>query len=269
VGGTLEWRIVAFEVNRATGTVTQTGYYYFARSVNQFYCSFADANNESGNQTLRVSLYHNPAYTPNMIWYLEIDCVTGEVSSPFDGGISHNVLTATSTLQVHGGSDSSPNVTPAVAHNAAVDRRMFYCTAGPFAPRILYAEGDAVDRDSWVYYALNVDTLDTEDYGAAGTRFGYVDTANYLPGMCAPDPAYDDTTFLARNPIEGNRTLEQWWTSRGVLTSEILISTSATIPIRPYMPKNGGPFLMYYDLTSYGVGGTFYSTGSIRSVKRR
>jgi hypothetical protein len=201
-----------------------------------------------------------------MIWYVEIDCVTGEVISPFET-LDFNLFTALNDLEMRGSSDTAPDVVPAIAHDASVDRRLFYAAAGPCNRRIAYAEWPASNPDAATYKVLDLDRTTTTEHGAAGMRFGYRATANYLPGMCFDNPAHDDTIYLARNPDGSPATLERHRTTRSGATSTVLLRTSSSKPIRPIRACNGGPFLMYFDLTSYGIEGTFLSTGAARAVE--
>lgn len=270
-GDMTEWRIATFSVDRRNGAVAPGETLHFAGSDGgQFYGSFAEARNAAGSQVLRVAMYHNPAAAPNLIWYLEIDCVTGDVTSPADPALAGNVLTAGSTgrIELRGGSNSSPAVVPVLPHSDDIGRRMFYCAAGPWHRRIAYAEWPAGLPDRATYKVLDLDTGITTDYGAAGSRFGYTPEANYLPGMCFDTPAHDDTVYLARNPAGGPATLERHWTQRGVATHAVLRSSETTVLTRPIAPAGGGPVLLYFDQTDYGRRGTFIAEGQTRAASK-
>lgn len=267
VAAGVSWRFQQISVNQATGAVTVGPIRYFVQSSGgQFYCSFADANKTSGNQVLRVAAYHNPAMTDNHIWYMEIDCVTGDVTSPVHnaGASFHNVLSAVADTQLNG-NQAAPAITPILAHNASVDRRMFYVSAGPFKPRVAYAEWAAAAPDAAMYKVYDVQAGTTKDIATAGTRFGYTAEANYLAGMCFESPAVDDTVYVARNLTV--KTIERYWTGRGAVTmSKILAASTTTTPIRPLCAKNNGPALMFFDMRQYS---DFAPQGDVRSVNAK
>jgi hypothetical protein len=258
-GATAAWDIHQLSVNQATGVITVGTKLKFLSAGGQFYCSFADAFNPTGDQIIRVAATYNPAHPNNPIFYFEINAATGVVTNPF-GTLSHNVKTAPARFDVH-------TTTPALAQDETVDRRLHYVTAGPYKPRFLFAEWPAGNVLADEYFAFDVNTATRTNYGPAHKEFGYTAEANYLPGMCAPSPAYDDTVFLCRDAGPGDEgTIERVWTRRGVLTFDVLQTFLNTTPIRPLRPKNGGPLVIFFDMSSYA---DFVTTGVLRSTLER
>ncbi|WP_157139161.1 hypothetical protein [Gordonia alkanivorans] len=258
------WRFARFSVNQATRAVTPLSTLFFAKSSGgQFYGSFADARVASGNQKIRAAMYHNPAQPDNHVWYLEIDVVTGAVTNPF-GTITLNVLTATEDLELNG-NQTSPAVTPALAHDSAVDRRLFYVSDGPYKPRIAYAEWPTGQPDNATYRVFDVQAGTSTAVVAAGPRFGYTAEANYLCGMAFDSPATDDTVYVARNLNPGGR-LERYWTGRSGTTRSKVLATSKYPIIRPLTARGRGPLVMWFDLESYDY---FLAAGWLRSSNNR
>lgn len=180
-GNNTTWRIARVSVNQATGALSVGTVTTVLSSPNrQCYVTTADAYNASGNQVIRFSWGYNPAQPVHAIYYIEIDAVTGAITSPFDSSLTANV-SGTGLPIV------DTNLNPLIPEPAGdVSRRLFYTRPGPDAPAVAYAEGLVSDPDNWTYVLQEINPPKPNDpYGGLTPNTGYASAA-YRSAMSQP-----------------------------------------------------------------------------------
>lgn len=249
---TTTWWVQPLTVDQATGTVTPGTAFQLVNGIGkQCYLSVADAHAATG-QVLRLAWGYNPAQPTHAVFYLEIDVVTGAITSPADPTVAAN-MDGTS-LPIY-----DNTLLPLIPEPAAgMSRRLFYTRPGPAAPAVAFADWSEADPDGAVYRVLGSDgaggwTL--TELGEAGPRIGFSAVANYLPGLAFPDPAVDDTVAVARR-VDGATTLTV--VTDGTATT--FVPSTEQVWARPVFPVNDAHgHLVASHVLAYGTSYTEYS----------
>ncbi|WP_227687030.1 hypothetical protein [Spirosoma arboris] len=133
-----QWTAMTFSVNQATGafTVTRPPRIILSGNNKQTYITTADAFNATGNQVIRIAMGFNPEATSHSVYYLELDAVTGALTSPVTSTLSANIYTQTSTPV----SDNSLSALIPDNSGDAESRRLYYVRSGPAEPAIAYLD---------------------------------------------------------------------------------------------------------------------------------
>ncbi|AMS03930.1 minor tail protein [Gordonia phage UmaThurman] len=259
------WDIIDFTVHQHTGVVTIVDRRPFLQGQNlQWYCTTVSAHDPSG-QKIRVGAYANPSSWQHAIWYVEIDVETGIVTCPTVPGLNHDIESG--VLQAFNAT-TGPGFAAALAQPATgISRRLLAIRPGPAAPAILWAEWPESSPNVATYYltTLSGGAWSTVSMGAAGPRFGYTSTSNYLAGGCFPNPCYTDELYLARNADPS--VVERSYINRaGTRVFETVASSEDSVLIRPHLAYGGSAAkVMFTALTDYSDTG-FTFAGTCRSV---
>lgn len=145
--GNTAWGFVQLEVDQATGVIWHDPYQPVVSAPSrQCYISVADAHTpDTANQVLRMGWGYNPAQPVHDIYYMEIDVVTGRVSSPVSpswGTTIGNPITDTAT-----------SLPPLIPHNGEGNsRRFFYVRPGPDTAAVAYADWAEATPDEATYH---------------------------------------------------------------------------------------------------------------------
>ncbi|WP_372595659.1 hypothetical protein, partial [Actinotalea sp.] len=129
---------------------------------------------------------------------------------------------------------------------------------GPALAAVAYAEWDESTPDAATYYvtARSGTGWTTTEYGTAGPRLGYTDTANYIAGMAFPNPCIDDRVAVARQ-VDGLSSVDMYVGD----TSTQLAASATTRLARPAFPINGDPTrVIASDVSYYGASYTDYAS---------
>lgn len=237
---TNEWRLTPFTVNQTTGAVTFEATRTVFSSSSTIYIMSAPGPDD----TLRVVQGYNPANTVhNAVRWFDINLGSGDVTCPQDPSVNANVLTQ----------DDLPiaveSVAPLLAPlPAGWSRRLFYPRPGPASRAVAYAEWDNSNPDAATYYTYTEGESGwtVRSYGVAGPRVGYNATANYISGMSFPNPAVDDTVYVAR--YSAGRGLIEMFNSSG---RRILESSTAAHLIRPMSAIGDPEYVVAWSVHSY------------------
>lgn len=235
-GNNTTWRIARVSVNQATGAISVGTVVTVLSSPNrQCYVTTADAYSASGNQVIRFSWGYNPAQPVHAIYYIEIDAVTGAITSPFDSSLTAN-MSGTGLPII------DTNLTPLLPEPASgVSRRLFYTRPGPDAPAVAYAEGQAASPDNWTYIVQEINPARPADpYGGLTPNTGYASAA-YRAAMSQPN-GFEYTSILTTPSSAANTEFGRSYTS----------GASAGFFLR--MLSSGTP-----SFTTYTAGGTAVS----------
>jgi len=238
------WRMVPMTVNQATGAVTFGSMVNVMSATEQAYISTADAHTPSG-QTIRFAWGYNPAAPVSEVRYVEVDAVTGAITSPVDATVSANMDGTNLPLVDTTVGALLPDV------GTGRSRRLFYARPGPATPAVAYAEWDEATPDEATYKVTTL-TGTTTEYGIAGPRVGYSSAANYVAGMAFPNPCADDRVAVAR-VSEGTSTVELWVAGAGTVLAE-----SSTRLVRPQFPAGRDDRVICSAVSYYGTTYTDY-----------
>ncbi|MEN1977056.1 hypothetical protein, partial [Cellulomonas olei] len=233
--GNYSWAIVPFSVDQATGVITWGVEQRLVTGSYQVYLSVMDAH-APGDQTLRVAWGFNPGPTHNPINYLEINTVTGAVSSPVDPSIVANVAGAGLPLEA----DAVTPLLPDVLDTQS--RRLHYVRPGPALPAIAYAEWDRDDVASAVYkliYLTEAGEWEIREYGTSGPTLHSNGVGSYIGGMAFPDPCPDDQVVVARK-ASGLSTVEAFRSDASGTFPRTLVEDPMYRLARPMPAKGGG-----------------------------
>lgn len=233
------WGFLELTVNQPAGSVTNTPWQRLFSAVG--YLSIAESH--GATETLRIFLGENPANDNNELYYIEIDKLTGDIRVPSAPALSANMDGTGLPLAIK----TSTPVVPATP--PTMSRRLFYSRPGPVSPAVLYAEWSKENPDGAIYKSavLESGAWVIREHGPTGSRFGYVASANYLPGGSFPDPCGSDLMYLARYDAE----------QRTSVIEEVRAGTPRTVVetpgrlARPILPKNGSSLLSQARFTSY------------------
>jgi hypothetical protein len=262
--------IIPFTINQATGTITWGTEQLVFRSYGsggdsrQLYIAVADDYAElttpGANQRIRCALFHNPADDEldgydHAVWYFEIDCVTGDVTSPDNPGLTGNVLTG-ANLPIN-----MPPAVPRIADTAGSSRRVFGVRPGPDAPAIALAEWPLADTSSATYRVHECADRAPGDpyvwsdrfYGASGAAFGY----SYYAGLAFDKPSHNKRLFKAATDgttdtlVRYDRDSEDVDTPTTLVTQPISSGRLAR-PYPPYAPYGAPPYdVLFNNITHY------------------
>lgn len=169
--GNAMWRIYQFNVDKKTGNMYSehtTGRTFVTSPGRQCYISSADAHAE-GNQVIRFAWGYNPAQPVHAVYYIELDVVTGNITSPIDPDLNANYYT-NAGLPI-----DDASITPMLEEpSEGMSRRLFYTRPGPDAPAVAYAEWTIGDEDNAVYRVSEIEQ--DVDRGGLQTNSGYIST---------------------------------------------------------------------------------------------
>ena len=143
-----DWRRLYLSVDQLTGQVNVTGSNgatLVSSPSRQCYVTTADAHNSNGNQVIRMAWGYNPAQATHAIYYIELDLVTGAITSPYHPALNAN-LDGTNLPIV----DTA--ITPMIPETGAgKSRRLFYTRPGPDFHAVAYADWTIGDEDNAIY----------------------------------------------------------------------------------------------------------------------
>lgn len=234
--GTLAWAYVQCSVDQATGTITWGAQQQLVTGTSQAYLSVMNAH-AAGDQTLRVAWGFNPGPDYHPLMYIEINTVTGAITSPLDPTLAANMSGAGLPMV-------STDITPLLPDlPPEQSRRLFYVRPGPALPAVAYAEWDETTPDEAVYKVTQLTASGewtTRDYGTSGPRLGFSVGGNYIAGMAFPDPCPDDRVVVARK-VGGMSTVEAYRTDDTGTFPLTLVEDGTFRLARPIVAKDGGP----------------------------
>jgi hypothetical protein len=239
--GDLSWGYFQVTVDQGTGVLTHGAPTILLTSASQCYIATANAHAATGH-IIRFTWGYNPAAPESAVMYVEIDAVSGAITSPVDPTVSANMSGVGLPLD-----DAA--ITPLLPQTpAGQDRRLFYARPGPASPAVAYAEWNQTDRPAATYKITQWDgtAWATTDYGTSGPRIGHIPAANYVAGMAFPNPCPDDRVAVARY-LEGESSVELW--IDGVVE---VLATSPTRLVRPMFPAGRLDRVLCSDVSHYG-----------------
>ena len=251
------WNVISISVNQETGVATRNFSRRLLSATQQYYATTARHENK-----IRIASGFNPAQPNNFIDYLELDVLSGDVSTA-DGTVLANLITntnlpiAVSTLT---------HALPQTDENT--DRRLFYVRSG-LNPAIAIAEWNIADTDNALYKVASLEsgTWVIRNVVNAGKRFGYTSEANYLSGISFPNPCYQDELYVARyDNANSQGVLERATLVDGEYVLEESVRVNKNHILRPINPENGGDICMYTQLYEYGKTSTFSFVSDIKSI---
>ena len=252
--GLTTWQMVPMTVDQPTGVITFGDMQQIISSVDQCYISTADAF-ATGSQVIRFAWGYNPALAPSSVRYVEINCVTGAISSIVDPGVSANIVSGAGLPLVD--STVVPLLDPVATGRS---RRLFYARPGPASPAVAYAEWDESAPDDATYYVAQRvgSSWVTTSYGSAGPRLGFSAASNYIAGMSFPSPCPDDRVAVSRE-AGGLSSVELIVTTAGDLSAVVLASSDGTRLARPVFPSGRIDRVLASDVSYYGESFTQYA----------
>ena len=251
------WQVVKFTIDQATGAYTFIARHTIATAGGlQVYMTVSEAH-DTDQQRFRAAFSSNPDSAQDGIWYLEIDPVTGTVTSPLDGSVNYTIGTDDTGVAVYASGAVAVTQLIPDSGSTSVSRRLFYTRPGPASPAVAWAEWSTATPDAATYKITEWDgsAWVTTDLGAAGPRFGYVATSNYLAGMWFTDPCPGRDVYLCRTHT---RTLERAFIDReGDFAFEVLATgPEGSKLIRPHSPVglSSASSVRVTELSQYSAG---------------
>lgn len=172
------WYVVPVTVTQATGAITFGTFVPLMQAPSrQCYASTADAY-ASGNQVIRVAWGYNPAQSVHAVYYLEIDCVTGDITSPVDATVTANIDGTNLPL-------TDTDITPLLPEmSGGNSRRLFAVRPGPDVPAVAYADWSTSAVDAATYRVTELDAslramIPNGGYAQAAYHASLDDTAGF------------------------------------------------------------------------------------------
>ena len=253
------WSYLDVTVNQSSGVVTFNGRTsVFTLTDQQAYGSVMDAHNASGNQVLRIAAYANPDADVQAIWYLELDVVTGQVTS--SAGDVDRPLSDGPVVLYNG---TYPAVDPLITPTAGTATRLFYTRPGPDSPAIAWADfvDGATDTATYRLTQRSGSAWGTTNLGQSGPST----TSSYFPGLSFADPSMRGEVWIARNGAVS--ALERSYLDRdGTRQYETLYETDEATVYRPHVPIPASPVgALFSEVASYPSYRQF--TSDLRSVR--
>lgn len=239
------WGFTKISVNQETGVITTLDQHKILTAGAQYYMTSTLADNK-----LRIASYYNPANSLNQIHYWEIDLTTGDLTNHLGGVVGNIISHANLPVDI-------TTATPVLAHNASIDRRMFYVRSLPMSPAILYLEwtaGQLQDTGNYKVTALENGSWVTRTYAPSGKPF----YSSYFSGASFPDPCLKDEIIVCRYDNANNQGVLE----RVINDNETMITIESDRVdgehlIRPMTAKNGGNLCTYVQLHAYATTSTF------------
>jgi hypothetical protein len=176
------WGVREIVVDWSTGIVTWPGAYKrMIAFTEQPYVTTNDGGiNAAGNPCVRMAVGYNPSAARHEIYFLQLDLVTGILTSPNDPSINHNIA---------GGTYLADTAIAPVMSNTATGstRRLFYVRPASAGPgwAVLTSEYSLTSPTTGLYtetvYAPGGNT--TRTFGTTGASFGGSTDSNYVGGI--------------------------------------------------------------------------------------
>lgn len=167
-----QWKVLIFSVNQITGElVVENGIgttLVASTGSRQCYITSADAHNQNGNQLIRIAWGYNPAQSVHSIYYIELNTVTGALTSPFDNQLNANLSGIGLPIPDAGLVPMVPNLP------AGESRRLFYVRPGPDSPAVSYADWSESNPDDSTYKVMEVSGAEVIEEGTFADHDGLI-----------------------------------------------------------------------------------------------
>lgn len=166
----LMWGVQQVTVSQSSGQVTFGTWFPVVSAAEQCYLSVADAFTPDGeNQVLRIGWGYNPARDDKSICYMELDVVTGLITSPADVQFSNTL-----------GTQITPADIAPVIPTYSGSRRFFYTRPGPDGPAIAYADWAIGQEDDAEYRMTEISSVPDQE-GPLDLSSGHIETSGRAP----------------------------------------------------------------------------------------
>lgn len=260
--------ILPVSINQATGALTASAFIPILQTTGgsgQLYGSTADAY-ASGDQVIRFATCRHPnnGSAASGVHYLEINCVTGAITSPYHA-ITANISGAGLPLL-------TGSITPMVAPVVGSIRWIYATRSGPDYRAVLYGEWPEADNTAGTYYIAedSGSGVVVTDLGPMGPAFGFAGTSNlsYFAGVDFEYPSYDRIVYRAASDGTTD-TLTRIRMNADPPVEDVLLSqpSSAGRLVRPRSPIGGGPFrVIVTDMREYAPDNYTDYLGDLKGV---
>lgn len=236
---TNDWGFLRIKIMHDTAGISLvTPYTTLLSAGGQSYITMEEAHG-SGNQKVRFAWGYNPAHTNHAVFFLELDLVTGAITSP---GSSFTANLSGTNLPITYASNTA--ILPETA--TGWSRRLYYTRPGPYRQAVAYADFQEGAWESTAELKLiewTGSAWDIKSYGLIGRAFSATNES-YGGGPGFPNPCYNDKIAYPQT-VNGVSQMVVRQTVRDVDTQKVI--AESTWPLgRAVFPKNGNPIGVIY-----------------------